>query len=140
MNLGENRYSFAQQMVYQTRLAPAFDVMLAGDVQVFTENDDYSPYHLKLEKAPLYSSQVSLMYNFDAKTMLGLSAYYHVGGEESWNGVEQDNETKRSRYSLTLNKKTDFGKFGIQYGSDFATENGLIEDHQIYLRWTTGWK
>lgn len=140
VNLGANRYSFAQQIAYQTRLTPQWDLMLTADVQLFGENEDFRLTHQSQKQAPLYSTQATLMYNLTAKSMLAASLYHHQGGETSLDGTAQNDRTRKTRYGLAYSQLTSVGKFFLQYGKDSQTENGMIENHQIHLRWLVAWQ
>ena len=144
LNLGQNRYSTALQLVYQTSLNKQFDAMLSVDSHWFTDNDSFntgSPMGIvNMEQDPVYSTQVSLMYKPAKQYLLGASYFIHKGGETSWNGLARDDEIDKDRYQLTARGTFPFGHLILQYSRDLNTENGFIEKHRVFLRYQLMWK
>lgn len=139
-NPGQNRYSGAVQVAYQTRLSRQFDVLVAADAHWYGANDDYRLTHQRYEQKALYTLQSSLMFNADANTLLAASLFAHQGAEEKLDGVDQNNRLHRNRYGLTASRLTPIGRFIAQYGQDLKADHGLVkEKHQIWLRYQMAW-
>ncbi|MBU2708454.1 transporter [Zooshikella marina] len=139
INLGLNRWSFAQQIAYQTKLSDHWDIMVSADVQWFEENNDYRLTHQKYQQKLLFSTQATLMFNIEPTLVFAGSYYFHKGGESKLEGVSQHDSIERHRYGLALIKKSRQSRLILQYGEDIKTKNGFIEEHQAFIRWQTFW-
>lgn len=137
INIGSNIYQGAIQAGYQRKLTSNVNWMVAQDVIMSGNNNEFLG-HNKLEKNPLYNFQTGLQYVFNPTYLMSLGYFYTVGGESSINGLDQGDITKIHRYQLTGQANYSFGRFAIQYGSEFANQNGFIEDHRLIVRY--GWK
>lgn len=140
INLGQNRSSMALQAAFQTPLGGSLEAMIATDVHWFGENDDYRLTHQKSQQRPLYSQQLTLMYNFDAATMLAASYILQTGAMELLDSVPQNNRSQRNRYQLAAIKRTAVGNFIVQYGQDLSIDQGTKENHQLWLRHQIVWR
>ena len=140
INLGQNRYSGAFQIGYHTKLSRKLDLMAAADVQWFGDNNDYRLTHQKFEQKPLYSSQLSIMFNIDPKFMLAASYYVNRDGETALNGIDRNDQIDAERYQLMAKGKFDFGNLIFQYGSDLDRANGFFEEQRAFLRYQYVWK
>ena len=67
---------------------------------------------------------------------MSLGYFYAVGAESTINGLDQGDISKIHRYQLTGQANYSFGRLTLQYGSEFANENGYIEDHRLVARYT----
>lgn len=107
----------------------ALDTVLSGDNNQYLGN-------YKLEKDPLYNFQTGLQYIFNPTYSMSLGYFYAVGAESTINGLDQGDISKIHRYQLTGQANYSFGRLTLQYGSEFANENGYIEDHRLVARYT----
>jgi hypothetical protein len=134
-NLSGNRYQSALQAGYQTPLldnlawSTAFDVTWSGD------NNHYLST-FKREQEALYTGQTALQYFITPTYSVGTTLFYTAGGETSLNGSKQHDVMDLQRYQLTLVGWYAFGRITIQYGRDFKTDNGFIEDGRLILRYS----
>ena len=135
INSGLNIYQGAIQAGYQTRLSNNINWMTALDTVLSGDNNQYLGNY-KLEKDPLYNFQTGLQYVFNSTYSMSLGYFYTVGAESTLDGVDRGDITKIHRYQLTGQANYSFGRLTLQYGSEFANENGYIEDHRLVARYT----
>ena len=135
INSGLNIYQGAIQAGYQKRLSSNINWMTALDTVLSGDNNQYLGNY-KLEKDPLYNFQTGLQYVFNPTYSMSLGYFYTVGAESTINGLDQGDITKIHRYQLTGQANYSFGRLTLQYGSEFANENGYIEDHRLVARYT----
>ena len=135
INSGLNIYQGAIQAGYQKRLSSNVNWMIALDTVLSGDNNQYLGNY-KLEKDPLYNFQTGLQYVFNPTYSMSLGYFYTVGAESTLDGVDRGDITKIHRYQLTGQANYSFGRLTLQYGSEFANENGYIEDHRLVARYT----
>ena len=135
INSGLNIYQGAIQAGYQKRLSSNINWMIALDTVLSGDNNQYLGNY-KLEKDPLYNFQTGLQYIFNPTYSMSLGYFYAVGAESTINGLDQGDISKIHRYQLTGQANYSFGRLTLQYGSEFANENGYIEDHRLVARYT----
>ena len=135
INIGSNIYQGAIQAGYQKRLSSNVNWMIALDTVLSGDNNQYLGNY-KLEKDPLYNFQTGLQYIFNPTYSMSLVYFYAVGAESTLDGLDQGDITKIHRYQLTGQANYSFGRLTLQYGSEFANENGYIEDHRLVARYT----
>lgn len=135
INSGLNIYQGAIQAGYQKRLSSNINWMTALDTVLSGDNNQYLGNY-KLEKDPLYNFQTGLQYVFNSTYSMSLGYFYTVGAESTVDGVDRGDITKIHRYQLTGQANYSFGRLTLQYGSEFANENGYIEDHRLVARYT----
>jgi hypothetical protein len=141
INMGENRYRWAGQIAYQTRIAPDLDWMSAFDTLWFGENDASKSLDPRegfgvLQQKALHSAQTGFLYHLNPRYSLAAAYFYSQGGETVFNDVAKNNEIKSHRYQLSAIRNTSFGRFTLQYGQDIDN-NAVLEDKQrIFLRYT----
>ena len=135
INSGLNIYQGAIQAGYQKRLSSNVNWMIALDTVLSGDNNQYLGNY-KLEKDPLYNFQTGLQYIFNPTYSMSLVYFYAVGAESTLDGLDQGDITKIHRYQLTGQANYSFGRLTLQYGSEFANENGYIEDHRLVARYT----
>jgi len=137
-NPGENRVRGALQMGYSHRLTDHSDWMVASDVALFGDNDDYigsNPVAGRLEQRPLFSAQTALSYRFNQALSLSLSYLYHEGGAIRTEFSDWSNGLRVHRYLVTGLLGLPFvGRVTLEYGGDLQTENGFFEDHRFMIR------
>ena len=135
INSGLNIYQGAIQAGYQKRLSSNVNWMIALDTVLSGDNNQYLGNY-KLEKDPLYNFQTGLQYIFNPTYSMSLGYFYTVGAESTLDAVDRGDITKIHRYQLTGQANYSFGRLTLQYGSEFANENGYIEDHRLVARYT----
>ena len=137
-NMGENRHRTAFQVGYETPIANKLAGMAVFDAVWFGDNTD-APVPRKaqkLEQDTLYTAQFGLRYDFNPQYSLTGNYYYVVGGETSYDGVDQGNITQLQRFQISGVGTYSFGRITVQYGRDLKTENGYFEDNRLTLRYT----
>jgi hypothetical protein len=138
-NMGENRYRWAGQIAYQTRIAPDLDWMSAFDTLWFGKNDASRSLANQLgtlEQKALYSAQTGLLYHLNQRYSFAASYFYSEGGETVFKGAAQNNSVKTHRYQLSAIKNTSIGRFTLQYGQDIDNNATLEDKHRVFLRYT----
>jgi hypothetical protein len=141
INMGENRYRWAGQIAYQTRIAPNLDWMSAFDTLWFGKNDASRSLVPSeglgvLQQKALYSAQTGLLYHLNQRYSLAASYFYSEGGETVFKGVAKNNSIKSHRYQLSAIRNSSIGRFSLQYGQDIDNNASLEDKQRIFLRYT----
>ena len=140
INMGENRYRWAGQIAYQTRIAPDLDWMSAFDTLWFGKNDASKSLSTgqigSLEQKALYSAQTGLLYHLNKQYSFAAAYFYSEGGETVFKGAAQNNSIKSHRYQLSAIRDSSFGRVTLQYGQDIDNNAALEDKHRIFLRYT----
>jgi hypothetical protein len=141
INMGENRYRWAGQIAYQTRIAPDLDWMSAFDTLWFGKNDASRTLNPRdglgtLDQKALYSAQTGLLYHLNQRYSFAASYFYSEGGETVFKGTAQNNSIKSHRYQLSAIRNTSIGRFTLQYGQDIDNNAALEDKQRIFLRYT----
>jgi hypothetical protein len=138
INMGENRYRWAGQIAYQTRIAPDLDWMSAFDTLWFGKNDEgrLSNTVGTLEQKALYSAQTGLLYHLNKHYSFSAAYFYTEGGETVFNGSARNNAIKSHRYQLSAIRNSSLGRFTLQYGQDIDSNATLEDKHRVFLRYT----
>jgi hypothetical protein len=139
LNMGENRYRWAGQIAYQTRIAPDLDWMSAFDTLWFGKNDASRTLAGQtgvLEQKALYSAQTGLLYHLNKRYSFAAAYFYSEGGETVFNGAAQNNSIKSHRYQLSAIRNSSLGRFALQYGQDIDSNASLEDKHRVFLRYT----
>ena len=135
INSGLNIYQVAMQAGYQRKIANNINWMTALDIVLSSANNQYLG-NSKLEKDPVYNFQTGFQYVFNPSYSMSLGYFYSVGGESTLDGKDRADITKIHRYQLTGQANYSFGRFTLQYGSEFTNENSYIEDHRLVARYS----
>jgi hypothetical protein len=138
-NMGENRYRWAGQIAYQTRIAPDLDWMSAFDTLWFGKNDESRSLANQLgtlEQKALYSAQTGLLYRLNNQYAIAASYFYTEGGETVFKGVAQNNSIKSHRYQLSGIGDYSFGRLTLQYGQDIDNNAALEDKRRVFLRYS----
>jgi hypothetical protein len=139
INMGENRYRWAGQIAYQTRIAPDLDWMAAFDTLWFGKNDEsrsLSNALGTLEQKALYSAQTGLLYKLNSTYSIAGTYFYTEGGETVFSGFAQNNSVKSHRYQLSGIGNYSFGRLTLQYGQDIDNNATFEDKHRVFLRYT----
>ena len=139
INMGENRYRWAGQIAYQTRIAPDLDWMSAFDTLWFGKNDASRSLANQLgtlEQKALYSAQTGLLYHLNQRYSFAAAYFYSEGGETVFKGSAQNNSIKSHRYQLSAIGQYSFGRLTLQYGQDIDNNATLEDKHRVFLRYT----
>jgi hypothetical protein len=137
--MGENRYRWAGQIAYQTRIAPDLDWMAAFDTLWFGKNDEsrsLSNALGTLEQKALYSAQTGLLYKLNRTYSIAGAYFYTEGGETVFSGSAQNNSVKSHRYQLSGIGNYSFGRLTLQYGQDIDNNATFEDKHRVFLRYT----
>jgi hypothetical protein len=138
-NMGENRYRWAGQIAYQTRIAPDLDWMSAFDTLWFGKNDESRSLANQLgvlEQKALYSAQTGLLYRLNSQYSISAAYFYSEGGETVFRDVAQNNSIKSHRYQLSGIGDYSFGRLTLQYGQDIDNNAALEDKRRVFLRYT----
>jgi len=139
INMGENRYRWAGQIAYQTRIAPSLNWMAAFDTLWFGKNDASRSLTNQLgtlEQKALYSAQTGILYQLNSTYSLTAAYFYSEGGETVFKGAAQNNSTKSHRYQFSGIGNYSFGRITLQYGQDIDNNATLEDKHRVFLRYT----
>jgi hypothetical protein len=138
INMGENRYRWAGQIAYQTRIAPDLDWMSAFDILWFGKNDASRSSNIvgTLEQKALYSAQTGLLYHLNKQYSFAAAYFYSEGGETVFNGNARNDSIKSHRYQLSAIRNSSLGRFTLQYGQDIDSNAALEDKHRVFLRYT----
>ena len=139
INMGENRYRWAGQIAYQTRIAPNLNWMAAFDTLWFGKNDESRSLTNRLgtlEQKALYSAQTGLLYKFNNTYSFAGAYFYSEGGETIFSGTANKDSIKSHRYQLSGIGNYSFGRLTLQYGQDIDNNAALEDKQRIFLRYT----
>lgn len=135
LNLGENRWKYALQGGYITKLADKLDLDLIGDVTLYGNNTNYGPTSATLKQNPEFQFQSFLRYQVTPTWDLRVGASYVGGGETKINGVNQHDAP--NKWSAQLGTAVFVSKsmqLLATYGQDTSVENGLKVGNTLELR------
>lgn len=115
LNLGKNRYAFRPQLgVTHTR--GKWTTELTGEVAFYTENDEFFNGN-RLEQKTLYTVSAHLIHSFRPGHWVSLSGGYDYGGENTINGVDQDDRKQdiawKISYAYPINRASGIKVFYI---------------------------
>jgi hypothetical protein len=141
INMGENRYRWAGQIAYQTRIARDLDWMSAFDTLWFGKNDASRSLVPSeglgvLQQKALYSAQTGLLYHLNQRYSLAASYFYSEGGETVFKGMAKNNSIKSHRYQVSAIMNSSIGRFTLQYGQDIDNNASLEDKQRTFLRYT----
>ena len=139
INMGENRYRWAGQIAYQTRIAPSLNWMAAFDTLWFGKNDESRSLTNRLgalEQKALYSAQTGLLYKLNNTYSFAAAYFYTEGGETIFSGTANNDSIKSHRYQLSGIGNYSFGRLTLQYGQDIDNNAALEDKQRIFLRYT----
>lgn len=138
-NAGGNRFLGALQAGYGQRLVKDLEWMLAADVVMFGDNDEYlgsQPEMGTLQQQPLFNAQTALTYRFHPAFSMSLNYFYNAGGASRTDLTPWTGDIRVQRYSLLGTVNFPIGRMTLEYGGDLQTENGFFEDQRWSLRFT----
>ena len=75
------------------------------------------------------------MLNFDPSITFSGTYYRYLGGEGRLDGEWLANKITRNRYEFVFAKRIQSGKYFVYLGKDADTNNGVIEDRRLSLRY-----
>ena len=141
INMGENRYRWAGQIAYQTRIARDLDWMSAFDTLWFGKNDASRSLVPSeglgvLQQKALYSAQTGLLYHLNQRYSLAASYFYSEGGETVFKCMAKNNSIKSHRYQVSAIMNSSIGRFTLQYGQDIDNNASLEDKQRTFLRYT----
>jgi hypothetical protein len=138
INLGENRWNNRFMLSPVWKHGP-FVLEVAGCLDLYTDNNKYTPADLKLEQDPVWTTTVHLSYDITNTFWIGGSYFYHTGGKTSYNGVKNDDaiNTHKLLFSACL-MTTPQTQLLIQYARDISVQNGFAT-HAIQARFVYFW-
>lgn len=126
--LDENRWKVAFQLGYITPISEKWTVDLIGDVTLYGDNDEYTAANFTLEQDPLYELQTHLRYSISPSTYLSGMVSHLWGGATVINGVEQDNEQRRTKGLVSIGHfMSPTWQVVASYGQDMDTDEGVNE-------------
>ena len=135
LNLGTNRWSFALQGGYITRLTENLELDVTADVQWYGTNDD--PFGGdKLKQDETYQVQVALSYDFNPRTYAHVEYSLTKGGERTLDGVEQGDNVDTTEVVLGINYWAIEGKLQLQgqYKEAISVDEFGLETEAFQLR------
>ena len=130
VNIGCNRWTYKFEYTPLILQTQKFTLELTGDVQFYTDNDDYGVTSDTLETDPLFGLQTHLTYNITDTFWLGISHYLFSGGENEVDGINQDDKTKTQalRFSASYNLTSNVIMM-LQYQTEIERDNGIKQDY-----------
>lgn len=135
LNLGENRWKFALQAGFITKLSDKVSLDLAGDFTVYGKNDEFGVDKLTMKQKPSVQLQSYLRYHLSPTWDLRAGLSHTFGGETKVAGVNQDDRAKTTKFSVgTAWFVAPDVQLMVNYGRDASVRNGLREDDRLNLR------
>lgn len=135
LNLGENRWKFALQAGFISKLSDKVSLDLAADFTLYGDNDKYGASKATLEQKPSAQFQGYLRYHLTPALDLRAGLSHTTGGETKVAGVSQDDAMRTTKASIgTAWFVAPDVQLMVNYGRDLSVRNGLREDRRINLR------
>lgn len=135
LNLGENRWKFALQGGYITRLASKLSLDLVGDFTLYGDNDNFGSTGVTMKQDPTVQLQGFLRYDVAPGWDLRAGISHTVGGETRVAGVDQDDRLETTKATLGAGWfVTPTTQVLFNYGRDLEVRSGLREDNRFNLR------
>jgi hypothetical protein len=133
LNIGNNRWAFKGELGFVKGFGK-FYVDLTGNVEFYTDNDDFGRLSMTLEKDPLFTFETHFSYDLTDAFFVSGDYYYHNGGETTIAGIAQDDEEDDHSVGLSLGYSfTPAYQLLVQTRHDVEVENGMKE-HIFGLR------
>jgi hypothetical protein len=125
LNLGANCWAFKGEIGFVKGFGKLF-VDLTGNVEFYTDNEDYSAAGLTLSKDLLCTFETHLSYNFTESFFMGMDYFYHFGGETEVDGIssddEKDDHALQAVFGFMLSPSF---QLLVKYKKAFEVDNGL---------------
>lgn len=139
INMGANRWNYRIEVVPVAWKYKAFSLEVVGNVDFYTDNDDYTVNHLTLKQDPLYSAFGHITYDVTKTFWVGASYFLHTGGETKINDVEQnDSVTEHKLMFTTAFQTTAQTQLMLQYATDVHMSDG-VSTNAIQARFAYFW-
>ena len=141
LNMGENRWKVGVNGGYIMPLADKFLIDLVGDIVWHDKNTEYRATNSTLDQKPIFNAQIHLRYQIDSTSRLSASYLHDWGGENSINGVAQNDRKNQGRIRIGGAKFLDANhQLQVEVGRDTKVANGFKEDNRLILRYVTIWR
>lgn len=135
LNLGENRWKFALQAGFITKLAEKVSFDLVGDFTLHGKNNKYGPDKLTMKQKAAMQFQSYLRYHLSDSWDLRVGVSHTVGGETKLAGISQGDRLRTTKFSVgTAWFPAPDVQLLANYGRDSSVRNGLREDDRFNLR------
>lgn len=135
LNLGENRWKWTLATGLAQGLTDKLSLDLTADVTFYGNNNEANAANATKSQKASYQTQAHLRYNINPGLHLFGGYSYEFGGETKINGVSQDNEQKKSKFSLGAGYwVTPSVQLIAAYGKDIDVEEGFKEDSRFNFR------
>lgn len=135
LNLGENRWKFALQAGFITKLSDRVSLDLAGDITLYGKNDKFGAAKVTMKQKPSMQFQSYLRYHISDAWDLRAGVSHTFGGETEIAGVNQGDRLRTTKVSIGTGW---FIAPDVQllasYGRDISVHNGFREDDRLNLR------
>ena len=139
VNLGANRWAYKFELTPVIWQMGSLVFELTGDVQFYTDNDDYTPALSSQEQDPLFGLQTHLSYDINDSFWVGVSHHFYTGGETTVDGVDMDDKTEIQALRFTgALKLAPQIQLLLQYHTELERENG-VEQNYIGTRLAYFW-
>jgi len=129
INIGSNRWAFKQELAFNKWLGDKFLLELIGYAQFFTDNTNAlnsSSQRATLSKDPLFDIEFHASYNFTKEFWASADYYFNIGGEETLDGVRQNNRTNTHTVGVELAYMlTNQMQIMLNYKMPVSVENGI---------------
>lgn len=135
LNLGENRWKFALQAGFITKLSDKVSLDLIGDFTLYGKNDEFGPSKATMKQKPSMQFQGHLRYHMSDSWDLRAGLSHSIGGETELAGVDQGDRLRTTKVSVGTGwfMAPDL-QLLVNYGRDISVRNGLREDDRLNLR------
>lgn len=137
LNLGDNRWKFVLQGVYNHHFSETWALDAAADVTWATNNDEYGPDEIRSEQKARYEYQTHVRYNVNNTMSVAVGAGHIRGAENSLEGASQNDELRTTYARLTFTYFVEpTMQLQAQLGKDLEVDQGSKESSRINLRFT----
>jgi hypothetical protein len=141
VNPGSNVWTEQAQVVW-IKGWNNFYLQLVGNAWFYTDNTNYGPTGLTLQRDPLYGFEIHPSYNFTPDFWLGVSGYYTQGGQSKIQQTGKYNSDGQNDWTIGLAAGYSFNKnLSLLLSSKYKaqTNNGFDTTEVIRLKFTYAW-
>lgn len=132
LNAGENRWRDTLQLAWLQSLNEQLRLELIPEVMFYGTNNNFIGSKMKQE--PTYSLTSYLRWILSPTVETQIGAQYNFGGEQSFDGVDQNNQPNNHRWMLGISRSFSNNTFlALRYTKDFSIKSDMKIDADYVL-------
>ena len=130
LNMGSNRFAFKGEAGVEQGLGKSgFNIGIYGNVEFYTDNNDYTSLGETYKQDPIFGAEAHLSYDFTKSLYAGFDYFYKGGGKTEVQGITNDD--RLSTHSLGIHLAYLVSpqlQLELKYTKDLSVENGTTTD------------